>query len=156
MMNRKPLQGMIENGNSAAWVAMVSAVALHVVDEALTGFLPFYNDLVHRLHEHFGFFPAPTFTFPVWIGGLAIAVAMCYALTPHMARGGTTMRVVNTTLGVRMVANALGHLLGSIYLGRLLPGFWSSPLLLAAAGWVVGRGVVGDWSNPSNAGLSGG
>ncbi len=132
--------------NAYAWVAMITTLGLHVLDEALTGFLPFYNELVHQLRERLGFFPAPTFTFPVWIGGLIVAVTLGYALTPLIARGVTTMRIVSTVVGILMLGNALAHIGGSIYMSRLVPGFWSSPLLLCASGWVVSRGIVGTWS----------
>jgi hypothetical protein len=45
-----------------------------------------------------------------------------------------------------MIANALGHIVGSIYFGRLIPGFWSSPLLLPAAVYVSLRGFKGEWA----------
>lgn len=43
-----------------AWLSMVSAVGIHVFDEAMTGFLPFYNELVIELRTRLGFFPAPS------------------------------------------------------------------------------------------------
>ena len=57
------------NRNAIAWLLMVTAVGVHVIDEALTGFLPFYNAQVLAMRARFGFFPAPTFTFRVWIPG---------------------------------------------------------------------------------------
>lgn len=131
---------MLRNRDAVAWLLLVTALALHVLDEATTGFLPFYNELVQDLREQLGFFPMPTFTFPVWIGGLVTLIAVCYLVTPVVARGGLVIRVLTIAFGVIMIANALGHLLGSVYFGRLLPGFWSSPLLLPAAVWVVVRG----------------
>ena len=41
---------------------MTTAIAVHVFDEAMTGFLPFYNSSVAALRERLGFFPAPTFS----------------------------------------------------------------------------------------------
>jgi hypothetical protein len=35
----------------AAWVALAVALALHVTDEALTGFLPVYNSIVEGIRE---------------------------------------------------------------------------------------------------------
>jgi hypothetical protein len=138
------------NRNTAAWLSMVTAVALHVADEAITGFLPFYNDLVLRLRDNLGYFPAPTFEFSVWLGGLGIAVTLGYVLTPLVARGGRVIRIITTALGILMVANALGHMLGSVYLDRILPGFWSSPLLLAAASWYSILGLTGSWPESGN------
>lgn len=131
--------------NRTVWLLMVLAVALHVVDEAVTGFLPFYNAQVLALRARLGLFPAPTFTFPVWITGLALAVAMGLALTPLVARGGRVIRVVCGALALLMVANACGHTLGSLYAGRLLPGFWSSPVLLVTSAWMAARVLGGEW-----------
>jgi hypothetical protein len=44
-----------------------------------------------------------------------------------------------------MLANALGHLGGSAYFGRRLPGFWSSPVLMAASLWMLQRVISGSW-----------
>ncbi len=132
---------MLKNRNVLAWLLMVTALALHVFDEAITGFLPFYNEVVLGLRERLGFFPMPSFTFPEWIGGLVTLICACYLLTPVVAGGGRAIRALTTVFGILMIGNALGHLLGSLYLGRVLPGFWSSPLLLPAAVWVVVRGI---------------
>jgi hypothetical protein len=49
-----------------------------------------------------------------------------------------------------MVANAFGHFFRSLYYGRLLPGFWSSPFLLTAAIFAIIRGFAGEWNkNPT-------
>jgi hypothetical protein len=125
---------------------MVSAVGIHVIDEALTGFLPFYNNQVFALRARFGFFPAPIFTFPVWIGGLALAVTIGFALTPVVARGGNGIRAVCGVLSILMIGNACGHMLGSVYFGRLLPGFWSAPWLFVTSAWMLRRVISGNWS----------
>ena len=140
---------LLSNRNAVAWVLLASAVALHVWDEALTHFLPFYNGLVESLRERLGFFPLPTFSFKLWLGGLIVGVGAGYALTPIVARGGRIIRIVTIVLGILMVSNALGHLLGSVYFGRLLPGVWSSPVLLTAAIYVLVRGIRGDWQSSS-------
>ena len=129
------------NQNALAWAALMVALGLHVIDEALTDFLPFYNHVVRVLQERFGFFPMPTFSFDIWLGGLIFLILLGFALTPLVARGGRVMRVVTTLIGGLMVFNALGHMLWSACLGRLLPGFWSSPILLVASLWVAVRGT---------------
>ena len=125
---------------AVAWMLMMSAVAIHVFDETITNFLPFYNELVLEFRERFRFFPFPTFTFGMWLGGLIAAIVIGFALTPIVKRGGVLIRVLVIVLGIIMITNALGHILGSIYFGRLLPGFWSSPLLLLSAAFVVVKG----------------
>ena len=129
---------------AVAWMLMMSAVAIHVFDETITNFLPFYNELVLEFRERFRFFPFPTFTFGKWLGGLIAAIVIGFALTPIVKRGGGLIRVLVIALGIIMITNALGHILGSIYFGRLLPGFWSSPLLLLSAAFVVVKGFGGE------------
>lgn len=131
--------------NATVWLLMVAAVAIHVTDEALTGFLPLYNAQVNALRARLGVFPAPTFTFGTWIAGLVLAIAIGAALTPRVARGGRTMRIVCSTVAALMIANACGHLLGSMYFGRLLPGAWSSPVLLVTSVWMLKRAACGTW-----------
>lgn len=140
---------LLADRNVAAWLSLVLAVAVHVADEAASGFLPFYNQLVLDLRGRLGFFLLPTFSFRAWLGGLMVAILIGLAALAAVARGGRLIRVVTTALGVLMVGNALGHLLGSLWTGRVLPGALSSPLLLAAAVFVVARGVAGDWRRPA-------
>lgn len=116
-----------------AWVALALAVALHVADEALTGFLPFYNALVETLRESAPWVPLPTFTFPVWLASLSVGVTVLLALSPLAFHGRRGLRPVAYVLGILMVANALGHVAASMYLRQLAPGVLSSPILLAAA-----------------------
>ncbi|MCP4583652.1 MAG: HXXEE domain-containing protein [candidate division Zixibacteria bacterium] len=129
------------NKNATAWIMMVSALAVHVFDEAVTGFLSFYNPLVLDLKQNLGFFPMPTFTFPIWLGGLIAVIMLCFLLTPLVKIGGRFIRVFAIALSTIMIANGLGHMLGSVYFGKLLPGFWSSPLLLASAIYMAIRGL---------------
>ena len=56
-----------------AWVLLVIALAIHITDEALTGFLPFYNSIVLSIRESYPLFPMPIFTFSVWLGGSILA-----------------------------------------------------------------------------------
>lgn len=116
-----------------AWLVLSLALGLHVADEALTDFLSFYNPMVESLRVRFGWWPMPTFTFGVWIGGLILAVVALTALSYFAYQGRRWMRVLAYPYGIIMVLNGLGHIFGSIYFGRLLPGVYSSPFLLAAA-----------------------
>ena len=43
------------------------------------------------------------------------------------------MGPVSYAFGVLMLFNGLLHITGSIYLGRLMPGVYSAPLLLAGS-----------------------
>ena len=116
-----------------AWLFLVAALAVHVADEALTGFLDFYNPLVLSLRERIWWFPMPTFTFGVWLAGLIFAVAALALATPLIRRGGRAAIAVSCALAVVMFLNGAGHLAGSLYFDRWLPGATSSPLLLVAS-----------------------
>lgn len=116
-----------------AWVVHALALALHVTDEALTGFLPVYNGIVEGIRAEHPWVPLPTFTFPVWLSGLILGVLILLALTPLVSRGARWLRVASVILGVVMTGNALGHMGASLYWGTIAPGVYSSPVLLIAA-----------------------
>jgi hypothetical protein len=119
-----------------AWVAMAIVIALHVTDEAATGFLDFYNPAARAVRARLPFLPLPTFTFGVWLAGLALGVAVLLVLSPRAFRGSRWIARVALPLSVLMLANGLGHIGASFYLGRLAPGVYSAPLLLVASVWL--------------------
>ena len=104
-----------------------------MADEALTGFLPFYNSLVESLRERYAWLPAPTFSFGTWLGGLILLIVVLFALTPLALRGSRFLLVLSYLLGVLMVANATAHVVASSWLGEFAPGVYSSPVLFIAA-----------------------
>ena len=120
-----------------AWVALTLALAVHVADEALTDFLSFYNPMVTSLRARLGWFPMPTFTFDVWLTGLIAVVIVLLLLSVFVFRGSRAMVYASYPYGLLMLFNGLGHSVGSLYFGRLLPGVYSSPLLLAASVWLL-------------------
>lgn len=116
-----------------AWLLLTLALALHVADEAATGFLAVYNPAVIRLREELPWLLLPTFSFRGWITGLAAGILLLALLTPAATRRAFWLRPVAGILALLMVLNALGHLGGSLALGYVMPGAYSSPLLLLAA-----------------------
>lgn len=118
--------------HARAWLLLTGALAIHVIDEALTGFLEFYNPLVLRIRPAWSPFP-PTFDFGPWLGGLIVLVVVLLLLTPAVRRGAPGTRAASWILAVIMFLNGVGHLAGSIYFGRWLPGATSAPLLLVAS-----------------------
>ncbi len=125
-----------------AWLALSIVLGLHVLDEALTDFLSFYNPLVLQLRARLGFWPMPTFEFLPWITGLCIGVAVLLALSVFAFRGARWMRPLAFVFGAVMLANGLGHSLGSLYFGRLLPGVYSAPLLLVGSVYLLMQTVA--------------
>lgn len=116
-----------------AWLLLVGALAIHVLDEALTGFLDFYNPLVSGIRARLPWFPMPTFTFEVWIAGLVALVVVLACLRPLVRRGAAGTAAASWVLSVIMFGNGVGHLAGSMYFNRWLPGATSAPLLLAGS-----------------------
>lgn len=116
-----------------AWLVLCIAFGIHVVDETLTHFLSVYNPMVRAVRARFPFLPLPLFTFRVWLTGLVVAVVVLTGLTPSAYRGAGWMRPVAFVFGIVMVGNGMLHLVGSIYLRKLMPGVYSAPLILVAA-----------------------
>lgn len=127
------------------WLAMTVAFALHVIDEALTGFLKIYNPTVTAMRARWGWFPMPTFQFREWLIGLIAGVILCFTLTPFAARGARWLRPLAWFYAVLMFYNGLGHTLftilghtvASVTFSRPAPGFYSSPFLFIGSVWLI-------------------
>lgn len=134
-------------GYGRAWFALTVAFALHVFDEATTGFLSVYNSTVTALRQRWGWFPMPTFEFREWLVGLALAILLCLALTPLAARGVRWLRSLAWFYALIMFYNAaghtlfsiLGHTVASVTFPRPAPGFYSSPFLFIGSVWLMVR-----------------
>ncbi|HTX66825.1 MAG TPA: HXXEE domain-containing protein [Opitutaceae bacterium] len=120
-----------------AWLTLTAVLAVHVTDEALTDFLSFYNPSVRAVRARLPWLPLPTFTFDVWLAGLIAAIALLTALSAFAFRGRRLAVWLAYPYAVIMFANGCGHLGGSLYFGRWLPGSTSAPLLLAASAWLL-------------------
>ena len=116
-----------------AWLALAGALAVHVADEALTDFLAVYNPTVLKIRGRLPWIPLPTFSFRVWIVGLAALVALLFSLGPAAFHGSGWLVVVAVPFSLMMAGNGLGHVGASLYGRRLMPGVYSSPLLIAAS-----------------------
>ena len=120
-----------------AWAALCVAFAIHVVDEARTDFLSVYNTTARAIRARFPFLLIPTFTFRVWLTGLVVAVLVLASLTPVAFRGAPGLRPVAYVFGIVMAGNGVLHLVGSAYMRRAMPGVYSAPIILAAAGYLL-------------------
>ncbi len=123
------------------WLALCGALILHVIDEAMTGFLSVYNPTVLALGRQYAWFPMPTFRFEEWLTGLIIVNVVLLALSPFAFRGARPLRPCAYLFAFLMIVNGIGHTLGtifgqtvsSVHFDRPMPGFYSSPVLLAAS-----------------------
>jgi putative copper export protein len=120
-----------------AWTSLALALALHVTDEARNDFLSVYNPTVLAIRSKLPWLPLPTFTFKTWITGLTLGILLLLALAPFAFRRSRWLIPPAFILGVLMTLNGLGHISGSIYTGSWMPGVYSSPLLIAAAVWLL-------------------
>ncbi len=124
-----------------AWIALCLALALHVADEASTGFLSVYNPTVLALRKNHPWLPFPVFTFGVWLAGLVAADVLLLCLSVFVLRGAGWMWPLRYVFAVIMLANGLSHILGTIFgrtvasirFPRPMPGFYSSPFLVLAS-----------------------
>jgi hypothetical protein len=131
----------------AAWLSLVGALALHVVDEATTGFLGVYNPTVRALRERLGWFPMPEFGVAEWLTGLAVLVVALALLTPLVERGPRAVRAAALVFAAFMVLNGVAHITGTIAgrtvdtvrFERPMPGTWSSPVLIGTALFFMAR-----------------
>jgi hypothetical protein len=128
-----------------AWILFCCAIAVHVADEALTDFLSVYNPTVTILRQRAPWLPLPAFAFNTWLLGLLSGVILLFLLSKYMFRGSRWIRLVAYVLAILMMANGslhilgtiLGHSVESVRFARPMPGFYSSPFLLAASIYLV-------------------
>ncbi len=135
------------SGFGSAWFALCVAFALHILDEATTGFLAVYNPTVTILRERWSWFPMPTFESREWLVALIVACVLLFCLTPVAGRGMRGLRPLAWFFAIVMLLNGLGHTLftvlghtvAAVTFPRPAPGFYSSPLLIAASLWLMFR-----------------
>jgi hypothetical protein len=141
-----------------AWVAIALALGIHVLDEALTGFLGVYNPTAQAIRARLPWLPLPVFNFRIWLWGLIAAVTLLLLLSPLAFRGYRWTRWAGYGLALMMLLNgalhtlgtAMGHTVPSVQFKGPMPGFYSAPLLVAAAIYMFRalRSTRTGWSEP--------
>ncbi len=116
-----------------AWMGLCVALAIHVADEAITDFLSLYNPAVLAIRERNPALPLPTFTFESWLSWLVFAVLALVAASYFVWRGRWAMRPISYIFAAVMLLNGLLHIAGSLYMGKMMPGVYTSPLLLVTS-----------------------
>lgn len=145
-----PVTSLLANRDSKlawAWILLCLALAAHITDEAATGFLSVYNPTVMAIRERVPWLPLPIFRFDAWLGGLIVADLLLFSLSVFLFRGAKWMRPICWAFAVIMLMNGIGHTLGTIFgrtvasvtFPRPMPGFYSSPLSLAASLYLMYR-----------------
>lgn len=123
------------------WIGLCTTLALHIVDEACTGFLSVYNPTVMVLRQRRPWLPLPVYTFGVWLAGLLAANAVLFGLSYFALRGFGWMRPLGFIFAAILLANSLVHFgatirgrsVESVHFPRPMPGTYSSPLMLLAS-----------------------
>jgi hypothetical protein len=144
---RRAPPALSASGFGSAWFALCLALALHIVDEASTGFLAVYNPTVTILRSRWSWFPMPTYGFRDWLITLIVFCGVLFCLTPVAARGMHGLRPLAWIFALIMFLNGLGHTLftilghtvAAVTFPRPAPGFYSSPFLFAASLWLMYR-----------------
>ena len=119
-----------------AWLLLSTALGLHILDEALTDFLAVYNPAVIAIRKRLPLLPLPTFSFPIWLGGLCLGIAVAFGLSFLAFRGSRVAVVAAYPVAFLMFANGIGHIGASLYRRCIMPGLYSSPLLVAASAYL--------------------
>jgi hypothetical protein len=129
-----------------AWISFCTALALHITDEALTGFLDVWNPTMAALHARWPWMFLLHFRFETWLGGMIAVIVVLYLCSGVFFHGGGVLRgpayVVALPIGignglVHIVATVLGHTFPEVTFSRPAPGFYSSPFMIAAAVWLL-------------------
>ena len=87
------------------------------------------------------------FQFGGWLTGLIVANLILLALAPFAFRAARWLRPLAYVFAIVMLMNGLGHMAGtifgrtvaSVHFARPMPGFYSSPALLAASIYMLSR-----------------
>jgi hypothetical protein len=143
----KPAPALSASGYGSAWLALCAAFALHILDEASSGFLAVYNPTMIILHQRWAWFPMPTLRLSQFLVLMIAVWSLLFCLTPVAARGMRGLRPVAWIFAVIMFLNGLshtlfsilGHTVAAVTFPRPAPGFYSSPFLLAASVWLMFR-----------------
>jgi len=128
-----------------AWISLCLALALHVADEASTGFLSVYNPTVMALRKKRPWLPLPVYTFRGWLAGLIAINVLLLCLSIFVLRGARWMRPIGYAFALIMFANGLVHIGGtirgrtvsSLRFPRPMPGFYSSPFMILASAYLL-------------------
>ena len=128
----------VASGFGLAWLAFALALAIHVADEAAHDFLAVYNPTALAIRSRLPFLPVPTFSFPVWLGGLVALVILLLLLSPLAFHDNARLRVISWPLAVLVgIGNAVLHIASSAFQRRKMPGVYSAPLLLIASVYLI-------------------
>jgi protein-S-isoprenylcysteine O-methyltransferase Ste14 len=126
----------LRHAHVRAWLFLCLHLAAHIAEEAALGFIDVWNPVLAQLRQASGI-PLPHLAFGPWLGILVVLVLTLLALAPLVARGVPWLTPASYVFGAAMIVNGVNHLVSPAYLGRFLPGAYTSPLLIVSAGWLI-------------------
>jgi len=124
------------HAQARAWLYLCLHLAAHSVEEALNGFVEVWSPFLASVRARTGL-PTPQFVFAGWLTMLIIGIVVLTAMTPLVARGVRGFKIASYLFAGLMIANGVNHLASPLYLGRFLPGQYTSPLLILASIWLI-------------------
>jgi protein-S-isoprenylcysteine O-methyltransferase Ste14 len=124
------------HAQARAWLYLCLHVAAHGIEEALNGFVDVWDPFLAEMRARTGL-PLPHFIFADWLTMVAVGIAALTAMTPLVARGLRGFRAGSYIFAGLMIVNGVNHLSSPLYLGRFLPGQFTSPLLILASLWLI-------------------
>jgi hypothetical protein len=126
------------NPFGASWLTLAVVFGLHVLDEAATDFLAWYNPTAQRIRSRLGGIPfPPVFTFWPWLLGLLAITAILFVLAPMAYAHVAWLVPVAIGFSLINIGNGLLHIGAAVFLRRRVPGLISAPFLLASAAWLL-------------------
>jgi len=115
------------------WLFFGYTLALHVLDEAGHDFVTVFNSNALLIRRAVPFLRIPALTQQDFMGIMALFLTLLLALAPLAFRGLKWVRGLAIPISaIGGILNGTMHILSSIYLKRMMPGVYSSPLLLLA------------------------
>jgi hypothetical protein len=117
------------NGLGRPWLALCLSLALHVAEEAYTGFLPAYGEATRAVGDLFPYVSSPSLAVAVSMWMSVVFVATLTVLVPLAYKGVAWMRPATVGVALVALANVSGHAGGSLFAGHAIPGVYTTPLL---------------------------
>ena len=114
-------------------MGLCAALAIHVVDEAVTDQLAIYNSAVQAIRTRYPAILLPTFSFSMFLSLLIFAVVALAGVSVLVWKGKWAMRPISYVFAGVMFSNGVLHIAHSILMQQLMSGVYSSPLLLATS-----------------------
>jgi len=128
-----------------AWFFCAVAFALHIWDEAAHDFVDYYNATALALYGHFSWFPRIDVGFHTWLVIFVLTNLALFGLTPWAFRDVLWLRPLAYAVVFLSLADGTGHVLvtirgqtvPSVRLEGVSPGFYTSPLVLFSATYLL-------------------